>query len=62
MTRTIKMGENYTPTSTNSTGFTIRPKLTLSGKWMEKAGFLPSALINVEVEFGKLIITSKEMM
>lgn len=61
MTRTIKLQPNYIPKSSNrSTGFTIRPKLTLSGKWMEEAGFLPSTLINVEVQFGKLVITSKE--
>ena len=60
MTRTIKVGENYTPSNNPSTGFTIRPKLILSGKWMEKAGFLPSTLINVEVQFGKLVITTQE--
>lgn len=60
MKRTIKVTENYTPSSNRSTGFTIRPKLTLSGKWMEKAGFLPSTLINVEVQFGKLVITTQE--
>lgn len=60
MKRTIKVGENYTPSNNPATGFTIRPKLTLSGKWMEKAGFLPSTLINVEVEFGKLVITTQE--
>jgi hypothetical protein len=61
MNRTLKLQPNYVAKSSNhSTGFTIRPKLILSGKWMEEAGFLPSALINVEVQFGKLVITSKE--
>jgi hypothetical protein len=58
MTRTIKIAENYTPSSNRSTGFTIRPKLTLSGKWLEEAGFLPSNHIEVEVEEGRLIITA----
>ena len=35
------------------------PKLTLSGKWMEEAGFLTSTFINVEVQFGRLVITSE---
>jgi hypothetical protein len=60
MTRILKLQPNYVPRSSNrSTGFTIRPKLTLSGKWLEEAGFLPSTLINVEVENGRLIITTQ---
>lgn len=58
MTRTIKVGENYTPSNNPATGFTIRPKLILSGKWLEKAGFLPSSHIEVEIEEGRLIITA----
>ena len=60
MTRIIKLQPNYVANSNRSTGFTIRPKLTLSGKWLEEAGFMPSTLINVEVQNGRLIITSKE--
>ena len=61
MTRIIKLQPNYVPgSSNNGTGFTVRPKLTLTGKWLEEAGFLPSTLISVEVENGRLIITSKE--
>ena len=60
MTRTIKMQANYVARHDYKRTFAIRPKLTLSGKWMEEAGFLPSTLINVEVQFGKLVITSKE--
>ena len=60
MTRIIKLQPNYVASNNHGTGYTIRPKLTLSGKWMEEAGFLPSTLINVEVQFGKLVITSKE--
>jgi hypothetical protein len=61
MTKTIKLGENYVPQSSNrSTGFIKRPKLTITGKWLEQAGFLPSEFINIEVEFGKLVITTKQ--
>ncbi len=61
MTRVIKLQPNYVPKSSNrSTGFVVRPKLTLTGKWLEDAGFLPSTLINVEVQNGRMIITSKE--
>jgi len=60
MTRIIKLQANYVPKNDFKRTFAIRPKLTLSGKWMEEAGFLPSTLINVEVQFGKLVITSKE--
>ena len=60
MTRTIKMQANYVARHDYRKTFAIRPKLTLSGKWMEEAGFSPSTLINVEVQFGKLVITSKE--
>jgi hypothetical protein len=59
MKRVIKLQLNYVASNNRSTGFTIRPKLTLSGKWLQEAGFLPSALINVEVENGRLIITTQ---
>jgi hypothetical protein len=59
MNRVLKLQPNYIASNNRSTGFTIRPKLTLSGKWLEEAGFLPSALINVEVENGRLIITTQ---
>ena len=60
MTRVIKLQPNYVASSNRSTGFTVRPKLTLSGKWLEEAGFRHSTYINVEVQNGKMIITSKE--
>jgi len=60
MTRTMKLQANYVPRNDYKRTFAIRPKLTLSGKWMEEAGFMPSTLINVEVQYGKLIITFKE--
>ena len=37
---------------------TIIPKLTLFGKWLETAGFLPNKIIYVKVEEGRLVITS----
>jgi hypothetical protein len=59
MTRKMKIQPNYVANSKNrSTGFVIRPKLTLSGKWMEEAGFLPSTFINVHVENGTITITT----
>jgi hypothetical protein len=59
MNRVLKLQPNYIASNNRSTGFTIRPKLTLSGKWLEEAGFMPSTLINVEVENGRLIITTQ---
>jgi hypothetical protein len=60
MTRIIKLQPNYVASNNRGTGYTIRPKLTLSGKWLEEAGFSHSTFINVEVENGRLVITSKE--
>ena len=60
MTRVIKLQANYVPKNDFKRTFAIRPKLTLSGKWMEEAGFMPSTLINVEVYNGRMVITSKE--
>jgi len=60
MTRKMKLQANYVARNNYQRTFAIRPKLTLSGKWMEEAGFLPSTLINIEVQFGKLVITTKE--
>ncbi len=62
MTRVIKLQANWVPKPNSNKSFIKRPKLTLSGKWMEEAGFSHSTLINVEVQYGKLIITSKEVM
>ena len=60
MTRVIKLQPNYVASNNRSTGFSIRPKLTLSGKWLQEAGFSHSTFINVEVENGRLVIISKE--
>jgi hypothetical protein len=35
------------------------PKLTLSGNWLQNAGFLPHKKIYVTVEEGRLVITSE---
>ncbi|MBK6285832.1 MAG: type I addiction module toxin, SymE family [Draconibacterium sp.] len=60
LTKVIKLQPHYIQKRELSKGYVIRPKLTMSGKWLEEAGFLPSTLINVEVQYGKLVITSKE--
>jgi len=36
----------------------VIPKLTLCGKWLKTAGFLPNEIIYVKVEEGRLVITS----
>ena len=60
MTKTVKLQPKYVQrTGCNRRLHSIRPKLTITGKWLEEAGFLPSAFINIENEFGKLIITAK---
>ena len=61
MKRKLKIQPNFVASNSNTgTGYAIRPKLTLSGKWMEEAGFSHSTFINVEVQFGRLVITSEE--
>lgn len=60
MTRVIKLQPNYVHKKGSFKEFIVRPKLTLSGKWLEDAGFLPSTLINVEVQNGRMVITSKK--
>jgi len=59
MTRTLKLQANYVPRNDFRKTFAIRPKVTLTGKWLEEAGFLPSTLINIEVENGRLVITTQ---
>ncbi len=34
----------------------LKPKITISGNWLEKAGFSVGELINIEVHEDKLII------
>ena len=36
------------------------PKLTLRGKWLKEAGFLPHQVVHVTVEKGRMVITSKD--
>ena len=61
MPKTVKLQPMFVQhTGCNRRLYSIRPKLTLTGKWLEEAGFLPSAFVNVEVQFGKMIITCKE--
>ena len=59
MTRIIKLQPNYRQGKYASMPKVV-PKLTLTGKWLQEAGFHPSKLINVAVSNGKLVITSVE--
>lgn len=38
----------------------LKPKLTISGNWMQKAGFEIGSKVNIEVFENKLIITRNE--
>jgi cell division inhibitor SulA len=57
MTRIIKLQPVYKESKWNPTK--IVPKLTLSGNWLQNAGFLPHKIIYVTVEKGRLVITSE---
>ena len=57
MTRTFKLQPQYV-SKKYTRDFKVIPKLTLCGKWLETAGFLPNEIIYVKVEEGRLIITS----
>lgn len=59
MTRIIKLQPMFRQGKYDSAPKTV-PKLTLSGNWLQKAGFKPSKLIRVAVSDGKLVITSVE--
>jgi hypothetical protein len=60
MVRIIKLQPNYIAKGKYQKSFTIRPTLTLTGKWLEEAGFKPSKLVQVECRSNQLIITSIE--
>ena len=60
MTRIIKLQPHYVTLKWRETK--VVPKLTLSGKWLENAGFQPHKKIYVKVEDGRLVITSYEPM
>jgi hypothetical protein len=60
MARIMKLQSNYVAKGKYHKTFTIRPKLTLTGKWLEEAGFKPSKLVQVECSANQLIITSIE--
>ena len=57
MTRKFKLQPQYVSRK-YTRDIKIIPKLTLSGNWLQKAGFLPYEIINVKVEEGRLVITS----
>jgi len=57
MTRTFKLQPKYVSRK-YTRDIKIIPKLTISGNWLQKAGFLPNEIIYVKVEDGRLVITS----
>jgi len=60
MGRIIKLQPNYRPRNDFHRTFSVVPKLILTGKWMEEAGFKPSKLVQVECQHNRLIITTIE--
>jgi len=59
MTRKFKLQPKYVSRKYTHE-IKIIPKLTISGIWLKKAGFLPYEIIYVKVEEGRLTITSCE--
>ncbi len=59
MTRKIKLQPHYVTLKWRETK--VVPKLTLSGKWLQTAGFLPNKTIYVKVENGRLVITAEKL-
>ena len=57
MTRKFKLQPQYVSRK-YTRDIKIIPKLTLSGNWLQKAGFLPYEIIYVKVEEGRLVITA----
>jgi len=60
MARIIKLQPNYRPRNDYQRTFSVVPKLTLTGKWLEAAGFKPSKMVHVECRQNQLIITTIE--
>ena len=59
MTRTIKLQALYTQGKWDTMPRKY-PKLTLTGKWLQEAGFYPYKTTSVAVEKGRIVITSSE--
>ena len=59
MTRKFKLQPQYV-SKKYTHDIKVIPKLTLCGKWLENAGFLPNEIIYVKVEEGRLVITSHQ--
>lgn len=57
MTRVIKLQPEYRQKRFERVP-RIVPKLTLSGKWLQEAGFEPNNVVHVRVENGKLTIVN----
>jgi hypothetical protein len=58
MGRIIKLQPNYRKVGKYDKNLKVVPKLTLTGKWLEEAGFKASKLVRVECRSNQLIITS----
>ncbi len=56
MTKILKLSSAWR--ETNYRRFHRVPFLRMSGKWLEQAGFHISKTVHVEVQYGKMIITS----
>lgn len=60
MKRTLKLQSHYRQMGKYDRNFYVVPKLILSGKWLEDAGFAISSEVQVECHNKQLIITSVE--
>ena len=60
MERILKLQPNYRPVGKYNRNMKVVPKLTLTGKWLEAAGFRPSMLVHVECRENQLVITLAE--
>jgi hypothetical protein len=57
MNKTIKIQRFFRPCGMYGGKMKIVPKISLSGNWMNKAGFKPSDFVNVECENKRIILT-----
>ncbi|MFA7491825.1 MAG: SymE family type I addiction module toxin [Mariniphaga sp.] len=58
MERKLKIQAHYRPNGKYDRTFHIIPKLILSGKWLQDAGFSPESEVQVTCQNGQLIISS----
>lgn len=57
MERKFKLQSHYRRNGKFDRNYHVVPKLTLSGKWLNEAGFAPESDVQVECLDNKLIIT-----